>query len=651
MKKNDDPGLSFNWRIFTIAGLFIAVTLLFSADIQATRNEQTFHTTEEFAFFTTLTDSLPRGYNGLFAGSGMCVQCHGFDTAMVASIDPLGNDINLVDDWRATLMANSAKDPFWRAKVSHEVLVYPQHQAAIETKCTSCHAPLGHFAAFHQGATTYSMAEMFRDSIAQDGVSCLACHQQSATDIGNRHSGNLLFDTARVAYGPFTSPLSSPMLNATQYEPLFSEHISDGGLCAGCHTLITETIDLDGNFTGATFVEQATYHEWVNSDYERNSISCQSCHMPVITKGAFYLAAGIETPPRDRFFTHELAGANVSMLKLMRDNSAALQISATPQDFDNVIAATENMLRFRTLDVALTELERTPDTAFVALRLTNKAGHKFPSGYPARRAFVSLVVANATGDTLFHSGAMDNNFEVIGHNPTFEPHYATIRASDEVQIYEQVLGDVNGQVTTVLTRAAFALKDNRLPPKGFSRDHLVYDTTQIAGQALLDTDFNENELGEGTGSDVVYYHIPTQGFLGELSLTATVYYQSMPPKWMAPMLAESTPDIDRFRPMFNATNRQPSLVGTADLTLSSLVGTSNPQPALEASIRVLGSQQLQISCPAATEMTIYNYFGQILQRQQLVAGLNNIALNWSQQLVIVHLRQGNRTFARTCWLP
>lgn len=639
-----------HWRYLLIGGVFALVTFFFSLDSQASRDTQTFHTTEEYAFFTTLTDSLPRGYNGLFAGSGECVQCHGFDTAMIASVDPLGNDINLVDDWRATMMANSAKDPFWRAKVSHEVVLHPQHQVAIETKCTSCHAPLGHFAAFHQGGDSYSIAELVNDSIALDGVSCLSCHQQPAGNLGNGHSGDLLFDTAKVAYGPFTSPLSSPMLNATQYEPLFSPHISDAGLCAGCHTLITETVDLEGDFTGGTFVEQATYHEWLNSEYAVNNVSCQSCHMPTLQKGLFYLAAGFETIPRDKFSLHELAGANVSMLKLMKENAAELQISATPQDFDAVIEATENMLRFRTLEVELTDLERTADTAFVALRLTNMAGHKFPSGYPARRAFVSMVVQTAEGDTLFHSGQYDENYELTAHDATYEPHFATIRSAEEVQIYEQVLGDVNNQKTTVLVRAASALKDNRIPPKGFRQDHAVYDTTQIAGEALLDTDFNVDELGEGSGSDVVYYHIPTQGYLDELQITATVYYQSMPPKWMAEMFAQSTPEIDRFVEMFNQAERSPSLVGEDDLLVAGIVGLRPVQPELDASVYTTSDRQLIVESPVATELTIYNYLGQVLQRQQLSAGLNNVALAFKRQIIIINLKSREGTFTRTLWV-
>ena len=639
------------WRFIGITSIVIITTLLLGFDTQASQDDQRFHNASEYAYFTTLLDSLPRGYNGLFAGSGECVQCHGYDTALVASVDPFGNDINLVDDWRATMMANSAKDPFWRAKVSHEVLLHPQFQGLIETKCTSCHAPLGHFAAFHQGADSYSIAEMAADSIALDGVSCLACHQQSELNLGDTHSGELHFDTNKVAFGPFTSPLSSPMLNASQYEPVYSPHIQDAGICAGCHTLITETVDLDGNLTGGTFVEQATYHEWLNSDYERDEISCQSCHMPTLSKGLFYIAAGFETPPRNRFALHELAGANVNMLKLMKDHRSELGISATEQDFDNVIEATENMLRFRTLEAELTDLERTTDTAFLALELTNLAGHKFPSGYPARRAYIHFVATTVEGDTLFESGALNQNYELVGHNATYEPHYTTIRSEDQVQIYEQVLGDVNNQKTTVLVRAASALKDNRIPPKGFSQTHEVYDTTRISGLALQDTDFNQGLQGEGSGSDVVYFHIPTQGYFDALSITATVYYQSMPPEWMGEMFSESTPEIDRFVEMYNGAQRSPSIVGQDAITVGGIVSSKEVAPELAAQIFVTAERALRVETPVAVEMKIYNYLGQQLQRTYLSAGSQDVPLSFGRQLAIVHLYSPEGQLTRTIWVP
>lgn len=650
MKKRQTKSLI--WRILLSLSIAIVLVLSISTKNKIIAASEPFHTTEEYSFFTGLTDSLPLGYNGLFAGSGECVECHGYDTAMIASVNPLGEDINVVDDWRATMMANSAKDPFWRAKVSHEVAIYPQHQEAIENSCTDCHAPLGYFAAYHQGASSYTIADMLEDSIAMDGVSCLACHQQSIENLGNSHSGNLNFDTNRVAYGPYISPLSSPMLEATNYEPIYSEHINDAGLCASCHTLVTETLDYEGQPTGNSFIEQATYHEWLNSDYSTQNITCQECHLPALTKGQFNIAAGYPAPPRDRFALHELAGANVTMLKLLRDNAAELGVTASYEDFDNVIEATINMLRHKTLDVELVDVQYDINMLKLGVKLTNKTGHKFPSGYPSRRAFVQLLVGDEIfQDTLFKSGQLDENFEVYGQNPTFEPHYTVITSEDQVQIYEQVMGDVNNDVTTVLTRANHHIKDNRLPPKGFNIKHTVYDTVAIAGNALSDLDFNRNEEeNQGSGSDIIYYDIPTSGYSAGLKIKAAVYYQSTPPKWMDEMFDANTPEIDLFRDQFEAVDRQPTLVGCDSIVLDPLVGTEQPFEEIPFEIIALGNGQIQIIAPAEAYLSIYTLLGQQVLTDKINIGTNIIQTDYSQKVFILRLQNDDKKITKKLWI-
>ena len=53
----------------------------------------------------------------------------------------------------------------------------------------------------------------------------------------------------------------------------------------------------------------------------------------------------------------------------------------------------------------------------------------------------------------------------------YEPHYSEIRSADQVEIYESILGDENGHVTTGLLAGVRYLKDNRLLPDGFDKQH------------------------------------------------------------------------------------------------------------------------------------------------------------------------------------
>ena len=51
----------------------------------------------------------------------------------------------------------------------------------------------------------------------------------------------------------------------------------------------------------------------------------------------------------------------------------------------------------------------------------------------------------------------------------FEPHYSEITSPQQVEIYEPILKDSEGRVTTGLLHAVGYLKDNRLLPTGFNK--------------------------------------------------------------------------------------------------------------------------------------------------------------------------------------
>lgn len=507
--------------------------------------------------------NLPVGVNNFFSGSGKCEGCHGPDPQQIASVDADSNDVNVMSSWRSTMMANSAKDPFWRAKVSHEVIMNPGHQLELEDKCTSCHAPLGHFNAKLLGQVHYSLADMDSDSIALDGVSCSACHQIDPNEAGKYFSGNVVYDTNKVIFGQIDNPFSAPMQSFVGFDAQYEPKISTSVFCADCHTLITSTVDLAGNYTGDEFVEQATYHEWLNSQYSTglNKRECQSCHMerledPVILAVDYSFIGG-----RIPFAMHDIVGGNAFMLELFKNNIDSLGLNADTTQFNNTLELTKRMLKDSSLNLNLTELSRDVDSVYYELALENLCGHKLPSGYPSRRMFVQFVVFDSLGDTLFKSGTWDANYEVIGHDPNYETHFDIIKQNDEVQIYEMVFADVNGVKSTILERADSTLKDNRLPPKGFTSAHQSYDTTQVSGLALLDDDFN---LGpgsvEGSGIDLVNYHVPLNGYAGDLNVCARVYYQTAPPAWMAEMFSNSSYEIDRFKQMFDDANREPILM-------------------------------------------------------------------------------------------
>jgi len=586
------------------------VVVLFAGWTEANRPVRGPHGRLELLLFRSANDTLPVLQSDHFWTSGRCAGCHGRDLLGLASIDPAtGNDVNVVNDWRSSLMANSARDPFFRAKLDHEVLVNPGHSDALSNKCLTCHAPLAMHEERLSGRPPFTLAMLDTSVLASDGVSCLACHMQQPGPTGHFFSGELHFDSAHV-YGPYFDDQINPAIMQffVGLTPGFGEHIVNSKVCAGCHTLITGTVDLDGELTGDEFVEQATYHEWKNSVYSANGTHCNTCHMPRI-EGPVILAAEYaflngQTP----FGMHHLAGGNVHMLEIMKANREELAIPATEEQFDSTIARSRRLLTHRTLNVLVQAEDRTADTAFYTVHLENRAGHRFPSGYPSRRAFVRFVVRDVSGDTLFSSGMTDATHEVIGHDAGYEPHHDVIRDGDEVQIYELVMGDVNSNVTTVLERARDPLKDNRLVPLGFVSSHPSYDTTRLAGAVLLDPDFNRNFANvEGSGTDVIHYHVPLNGATGGLHATAEVYYQSMPPGWNAEMLSFHSARIDSFRTMLAESDAPPILIAADSIALGPLVVdgpisarvTLLPNPTFDGQVRLVHDRADRVSYVAA----------------------------------------------------
>ena len=555
-------------------GLFIILAIIGFSLVPIKNGAEPYHTEKEIAYLYDQLVHRGGDTTPIFATSGVCENCHSTDGNFVAMLDADGNDVSMFKDWRATMMANSARDPFWRAKVSHESKVNPHRTEEIEGKCTVCHAPMGNYMAQFDGAPTYSIADLLQDTFGIDGVSCGICHEISADNIGNQNSGKINFDTSRVIYGPHLFPFEQPMLNFVGYQPVYGIHTLDAGLCASCHTLVTETVDLNGDPTGGTFVEQATYHEWLNSRYDTEDITCQGCHMPVLDESVIIAGNAPNLVPRSPYGLHELAGANTFMLELMKTYRDTLDIPATEAEFDSTIASTFKMLQEKSLNTSLIFLATEGDTASFKMRLENMAGHKFPSGYPSRRAYIEFKVTDEYGSTLFHSGEMAADYTLPDRNDEFEPHYDVITSDDQVQIYEIVNGDVNGNFTTVLERADEALKDNRLTPQGFTKSHMVYDTTSIVGFADSDPNFNIDAGVEGSGADEVTFKVGLNGFFGMVNVEAKVYYQSLPPHWMEEMFNEDTPEIALFKEMYNAVGPDPVLV-SEEILNEVFVGTSS----------------------------------------------------------------------------
>ena len=562
--------------VLILSGTFILLLALSSGNYNAAHDS--FHTASELTYFSAQRVSSPLVPGQWFLPSSSCRGCHGYDSLQLANVDENGSDVNLVSHWESSMMALATKDPFWRAKVSQEILINPGHSGALQDKCTSCHAPAGRYNHFYQGLGDYLLSDVMTDSLGMDGVNCVSCH---AIDIraGETFSGNIPYDTTRLIYGPFPAPFQGPMQLYEGYTPTYSLHTDKSSFCSSCHTLITQTIDLNGNLTGGEFVEQATYQEYLNSNFPANDIKCQTCHMPQLADPVVIANGFINLQSRFPFNQHTFAGANHFMLSLMKSNKTSLGIDVPDIHFDSTISATLRNLQSNSVDLQLLFDSAANDTGYFRVHILNKVGHKFPSGYPSRRAVLQFFVSDASGDTLFRSGSFTPDFRVVGEDPSYEPHHDIINQDDIPQSYELVMGDVNSNFTSLLARASVLLKDNRLPPTGFTTLHSSYDTVRISADAIADADFNKLNGNEGTGADYIHFHVPMSSVNGTVHVQTNFYYQTLPPKWLDEMFQLSSIEIDTFRTMYTNADRTPVLIAaeSTDVVINSTGQQSSDQ--------------------------------------------------------------------------
>jgi len=132
-----------------------------------------------------------------FQTSDRCVACH--NGLLTAS----GEDVSIGFDWRASIMANSSRDPYWLASVRRETMDHPVASAEIEDECAVCHMPIPRYEAKLRGeygrvfAHLPFAADEKQGRQAADGVSCGVCHQISTERLGRAIATTGAFSCSR----------------------------------------------------------------------------------------------------------------------------------------------------------------------------------------------------------------------------------------------------------------------------------------------------------------------------------------------------------------------------------------------------------------------------------------------------------------------
>jgi hypothetical protein len=503
-----------------------------------------------------------------FQTSDNCLACHNSLTA------PSGEDVSIGSAWRGSMMANSSRDPYWQASVRRETIDHPSRKAAIEDECSTCHMPMARAMARAAGAhgEVFTHLPTGRDRsdagrLAADGVSCTLCHQISRERFGTPESftGGFVVDAAPQSgpaiFGPFRIDAGRTriMHSAAGVTPTEATHIQQSELCATCHTLYTKALGPNGEVT-ASLPEQVPYLEWQHSAF-RTERSCQSCHMPEVSEPT--PVSSVLGEPRAGLSRHAFIGGNFFMLRMLNRYRTELGVEALPVELESTARATTLQLETGTAAVSLAGARASGGLLDLDVAVRNLTGHKFPTGYPARRAWLHVVVRDRDGRAVFESGAMASSGAIDGNDndvdgSRFEPHHDEIRSAADVQIYESMMVDAAGAVTTGLLTGTRFVKDNRLLPRGFDKATASADIA-VRGEASSDDDF-------GADGDRVRYVVDVRRTTGPLQVTVELRYQPIAFRWAKNLTPYDANEPRRFVSYFDAMSSQSSIVvGTASL--------------------------------------------------------------------------------------
>lgn len=311
----------------------------------------------------------------------------------------------------------------------------------------------------------------------------------------------------------------------------------------------------------------------------------------------------LEIPLRDDYRRHELVGLNVFLLEMFDQFDPILGIAET----DYMTSATtgnrqaiESMVRQgreETATLAIDVVSAAGGKVTADVTVGNLVGHRLPSGVAFRRVWIELLALDESrgGEVVWASGRTNSVGLIVdglseeplpteffaGNRP--QPHYhgiplpdgtpcppagdsegagagyepppcpPPITRQDQVQIYEEVTLDGEGDVTFSFIHRDLHIKDNRLLPRGWVASG-TFDS-EIVREFMESTDpvgvgDDPDYASNSPGFDRVRYIIPVPEGVdpSDLALQATLYSQSFQPYWLKRrfQLAGATPAGQRL---------------------------------------------------------------------------------------------------------
>jgi len=371
--------------------------------------------------------------------------------------------------------------------------------------------------------------------------------------------------------------------------PVFdSDFHRSGNLCGTCHDVSNPKDCAPGADEADVqdcFPIERTWSEWSESKYatEGEAGNCQSCHMSGPHNGIGFGAACEQGPAfghlNDVHF-HDLTGGNawipgaILYMKQRYDDCVAAGVGcvgaelafkqavdglyppagSSPYHGVNVTALAEGEERARRTLRRSATLEVEAIAPDLELKLTNRTGHKLPTGYPeGRRLWLNVKFIAADGSLLAESGEYDAGTGRLFHDQNLNPVTAdhpwdvaeytdgtgtgtTVAGSSRpTKVWEARVGwdgsdcvepdpaDCPEEFHFVLNNEV--LMDNRIPPEGWDPTGFADKRASVAVPAVYAANGWQGDYIE-TGTPVHWdrfsYPLPA----GTDRVRTTLYYQT-----------------------------------------------------------------------------------------------------------------------------
>ncbi len=291
--------------------------------------------------------------------------------------------------------------------------------------CGGCHDPISLFSGTKNIYTDKD--DLTNDMGYQEGISCIACHAITETDVkGN--ANYVLSQPNRYMYelnDDKTSKFLSDFLIRSypdyHIETLQHKLFKSPEFCAACHK---QFIDEEVNNVGWVQL-QNQYDKWKNSKWNHpgdptKTIECRECHMPLMADsnepGSGDDMDYNRTEDDGKHRSHRFLGANQFMPLAMDLPGAQEHVDLTESwlrgDFE-IPEIEDKWVDGPAVPIEILAPEKVipgEEVTVTTVLTNNKPGHDFPTGpIDIIQAWVEIIITDQNGNEVYASGRVDED--------------------------------------------------------------------------------------------------------------------------------------------------------------------------------------------------------------------------------------------------